>query len=261
MKTHSTLTIDRRDKVVVITLNRPEDANGVNGLMAKELASAAADCDADVTVKAVVLTATGRFFCAGGDVKAMAGFGEQAAAEIKCLADDLHRAISTFSRMRAPLIVAVNGIAAGAGFSLAMAGDLVIASESASFTMAYTSVGLSPDGSSSYFLPRMIGLRKTQELMFTNRKLAAHEALDWGLVNQLAPPASLLEEALQLADMLAKGSSDANAVIKKLLLVTFGNGLETQMEIEGRCIAACAGSKNGQEGIRAFAEKRKPRFD
>lgn len=171
------------------------------------------------------------------------------------------RAISTFSRMRAPLIVAVNGIAAGAGFSLAMSGDLVIASESASFTMSYTGVGLSPDGSSSDFLPRLIGLRKTQELMFTNRKLGAQEALDWGLINRIAPQPVLLEEAMQLADIFVRGASDSNAFVKELLLATFGNGLETQMEIEGRYIAQCAGSRNGRDGIQAFTQKHPPRFE
>lgn len=261
MATYQTLTMDRRERTVVITLNRPDEANGINSLMAKELALAAQTCDEDPSIRVVVLTATGRFFCAGGDVKAMAAFGEHGALEIKRLADDVHRAISTFSRMRAPLIVAVNGIAAGAGFSLAMSGDLVIASESASFTMAYSTVGLSPDGSSSYFLPRLIGLRKTQELMLTNRKLGAQEALEWGLINKISPPPSLLDEAMRLADIVVRGSPDSNAIVKKLLLATFGNGLETQMEIEGRYIAECASSINGREGILAFTQKRPPQFE
>lgn len=169
MGAYGTLIVDRRDKIVTIALNRPEDAHCLNGQMATELASVAAQCDTDSSVRAVVLTSSGRFFCAGGDVKAMAGLGKDTANAMKRMADELHRAISAFSRMRAPLIVAVNGVAAGAGFSLAVTGDIVIASESASFIMAYTAVGLSPDGSSSYFLPRLIGLRRTQELMLTNR--------------------------------------------------------------------------------------------
>lgn len=261
MTSYQTLLIERRNKTMLVTLNRPDAANGMNGAMARELADVAQACDGDATIKAVILTATGRFFCAGGDVKAMAAFGEHVSTEIKRLADDLHRAISTFSRMKAPLIVAVNGVAAGAGFSLAVTGDLVIAGASASFTMAYTSIGLSPDGSSSYFLPRLIGIRRTQELMFTNRKLSAQEAFEWGLITKVVPDASLMDEALQLADRLGQGSLDSNACIKKLLLTTFGNGLETQMEVEGRMIAECAGGANGREGVRAFAEKRAPRFE
>ena len=258
---YKTLSVEQRDKVVIISLNRPNDANGMNHLLAQELGLAAQACDGNPSIKAVVLTGMGRFFCAGGDVKAMAGFGDDVAVELKRLADDLHRAISTFSRMKAPLIVAVNGVAAGAGLSLAASGDLVIASEAASFTMSYTAVGLSPDGSSSYFLPRLIGVRKTQELMYTNRKLTAQEALDWGLVNKVVPAASLMDEALLLADMFARGSAESNARVKKLLLETFSNGLETQMELEGRYIAECAAGSNGREGIQAFVEKRRPQFD
>jgi 2-(1,2-epoxy-1,2-dihydrophenyl)acetyl-CoA isomerase len=259
--TYETLTRERHGGAIeVITLNRPDAANGLNPLMARELADAAAGCDHDPSVKVVVLTATGRFFSAGGDVKAMAGFGDRTAAGIKSLADDLHRAVSTFARMAAPLVVAVNGVAAGAGFSLALLGDLVLAGDTAAFTMAYTSVGLSPDGSSSYFLPRLIGLRRAQELMLTNRKLSAAEALDWGLVTRVVPDADLMAETLALATTLARGSSDSNAAIKRLLLETFTNPLETQMELEGRTIAGCAGSANGREGIAAFVEKRRPDY-
>jgi 2-(1,2-epoxy-1,2-dihydrophenyl)acetyl-CoA isomerase len=260
METYETLLVERRGKIVIVTLHRPEDANCLNWQMATELAAVAAHCDTEPSVRAVVLTGSGRFFCAGGDVKAMARFGSDIASQMKRLADELHRTISTFSRMKAPLIVAINGPAAGAGFSLAVTGDIVIASESSDFTMAYAAVGLSPDGSSSYFLPRLIGLRRTQELMLTNRKLTASEALDWGVVTSVAPPDQLKERALQTAEYCAAGSVDSNSVVKKLLLGTFGNSLETQMEIEGRHIARCAATVNGQEGIRAFVEKCNPRF-
>ncbi len=150
--------------------------------MTRELAAVAALCDVP-EVKAVVLTGAGRFFCAGGDLKAMAASPLGAGPFVKGIADDLHRAISTFARMDAVLITAVNGVAAGAGFSLAVAGDLVLAADNASFTMAYTRAGLSPDGSSSYYLPRLVGVRRAQELMLTNRTLTAAEAADWGLIN------------------------------------------------------------------------------
>lgn len=260
MKDYQSLTVDRRDGIVVIALNRPQHANSLNMAMAQELADVAAACDGDAAVRAVVLTGSGRFFCAGGDVGEMAGFGDETAARVKRLADELHRAISTFSRMAAPLIVAVNGMAAGAGFSLAATGDLVLVSEDASFTMAYRGVGLSPDGSSSYFLPRLIGLRRTQELMLTDRRLSAQEAVAWGIATRVVPGPQLRDAALELALDLSRAAPQSNAVIKRLLLQTFGNTLETQMEIEGRAIAQCAGSPHGQEGIRAFVEKRRPEF-
>lgn len=179
---------------------------------------------------------------------------------VKAMADDLHRAISTFARMDAVLITAVNGVAAGAGFSLAVTGDLVLAAESASFTMAYTTVGLSPDGSSSFYLPRLIGVRRTQELMLTNRALSAAEALAWGLVTEVAESTELAARTDALAEKVASGARQSASAVKKLVLMSFKTGLEEQMELEGRLIAECADSPDGNEGINAFLEKRRPQF-
>ena len=255
-----TLTFSQDSTVATITLSRPDAANGLNAQMASELKRVAQECDSRDDIRVVILTAAGRFFCAGGDIKEMSSHGDAVALRIKSLADDLHMAISTFSRMPKPLIIAVNGTAAGAGFSLAVSGDLVMASENAKFTMAYTKAGLSPDGSSSYFLPRLIGLRRTQDLMFTNRVLSAQEAYEWGLVTRVLPQDDLLKTARELAEELARGAPRSNAAIKALLRTSFTNGLETQMEIEGRKISACAGSPDGREGIEAFIEKRAPKF-
>lgn len=259
MDDDSTVWLELRDSVAVIRLNRPAAAHSLNERMARELRAAAEKCAADSAIKAVVLTAEGRFFCAGGDLNELCAHGS-GSDEVKRLADQLHLAISAFSRMRAPLVVAVNGVAAGAGFSLAVSGDLVLAAESASFVMAYTAAGLSPDGSSSYFLPRLIGLRKTQELMLTNRKLSAELALEWGLVTRVVPDAQLMDAALELAGTLAQGALGSHSGVKKLLLATWGSSLEDQMELEGQLIAEAAGSTDGQEGMSAFLVKRKPRF-
>jgi 2-(1,2-epoxy-1,2-dihydrophenyl)acetyl-CoA isomerase len=260
MNDYNTLNFEIRNNIAYITLNRPKAANGLNSLMAKELSQVALYCDADSNIKVVVLTGSGRFFSAGGDIKEIAGYGKDTAMKLKALADNLHRAISTFTGMNAILIVAANGIAAGAGFSLSMIGDLVIAAESASFTMAYTKAGLCPDGSASFFLPRLIGIRKTQELMLMNKTLTALEAFDWGMINRIVPDASLMDQVEQTAVELANGPSKANLAIKKMLLTTFGNSIETQMEIEAKYLTECAGSADGQEGIHAFIEKRKPNF-
>jgi 2-(1,2-epoxy-1,2-dihydrophenyl)acetyl-CoA isomerase len=162
--------------------------------------------------------------------------------------------------MDAALIVAVNGIAAGAGFSLALIGDIVIAGESASFTMAYTRAGLCPDGSSSYFLPRLVGLRKAQELMLNNNRLSAREALEMGLITRAVSDAELEQKSAQVAAELAGMASQSIACVKKLLLASFDNSLETQMEIEGRYVSQCAAAPDGREGIQAFIEKRSPEF-
>ena len=206
-----------------------------------------------------MLTGSGRFFCAGGDLKSFATVPDRG-RHIKGVADDLHRAVSTFARMDAVLITAVNGVAAGAGFSIAVTGDLVLAAETASFTMAYTRAGLSPDGSSSYYLPRLIGITRTKELMLTNRTLSAQEASQWGLVTEVVPDAELPDRAAALADQMAATASRSNGGVKSLLLGTFANGLEEQMELEGRLIADLADSADGREGIDAFMAKRKPEF-
>jgi 2-(1,2-epoxy-1,2-dihydrophenyl)acetyl-CoA isomerase len=255
---YQTITFETSGPITRITLNRPDAANGMNDTMTRELADAARRCDNDST-KVVVLTGSGRFFCAGGDLKDFASAPSRG-RYIKGVADDLHRAISTFARMDAVLITAVNGVAAGAGFSLAVTGDLVLAAESASFTMAYTRAGLSPDGSSSYYLPRLIGITKTKELMLTNRTLKASDASQWGLVTEVVPDAELALKTAALADTMAGTARGSNGGVKNLLLTTFANGLEAQMELEGRLIADLADSADGIEGVDAFLGKRKAEF-
>lgn len=260
MAQYETLTVERHGRIERITLNRPDEANGLNLQMARDLATAAARCDEDPEVRAVLLTGTGRFFCAGGDLKAMEEHSDHAGRFIKELAGTLHIAMATFARMQAPLVVAVNGTAAGAGFSLAIAGDLVIAAQSAKFTMAYTRAGLSPDGGSTYLLPRLVGLRRAQDLMLTNRLLTSAEALDWGLVTSVVANEELETVARAAAEQLAAGSKGAQAAVKSMLLTAFANGPETQLEIEARNVAACAQSEDGAEGRQAFIAKRAPKF-
>ncbi|MGW5513614.1 enoyl-CoA hydratase/isomerase family protein [Nocardia africana] len=261
MSEYETITFERTGPVARITLNRPKAANGIDHVLGRELAEIAGQCVDDPVLKVVVLTGAGRFFSAGGDLKAMAAQGGGAGLYVKGLADDLHEALSSFARMDALLVVAVNGVAAGAGFSLAMAGDLVLAGESAAFTMAYTRAGLSPDGGASYYLPRLIGLRRTQELMFTNRTLTAAEALDWNLVHRVVPDADLASAVDDVVAEFAAGPRHSNASVKKLLLVSSSHTLEEQTAREAAFISACADSPDGTEGIAAFLGKRAPVFE
>lgn len=259
MTDYETILLEQSGPIARITLNRADAANAMNDTMTRELADAARRCDHGAT-KVVVLTGAGRFFSAGGDLRAIASSSSTAGHYVKTIADDLHRAISTFARMDAVLITAVNGVAAGAGFSLAVTGDLVLAAESATFTMAYTAAGLSPDGSSSYFLPRLIGVRRTQELMLTNRRLSAGEALQWGLLTEVVDDAELAARVDAVAQQIASGARQSASAVKKLVLMSFTSGLEEQMEWEGRLIAGCADSADGNEGIDAFLQKRRPEF-
>jgi len=255
------IIFEKQGAIARLALNRPDAANGLDSLMASELKQAAQLCSGDPELKAVVLSASGRFFCAGGDIKEMMSHGDEVGAAVRSLADDLHSAISTLSRMQAALIVAVNGVAAGAGFSLALIGDIVLAAESSSFTMAYTRAGLCPDGSSSYFLPRLVGLRKAQELMLTNRTLGPQEACALGVVTRVVADNDLVAQAEQVASDLANSAHLSTAYVKKLLLASPGNDLEAQMELEGQLVSRCAASPDGREGIQAFVDKRKPEFE
>ena len=255
-----TLTLEVANNVATITINRPKAANSINQQFADELSEVAIQCDSDPSIRAVILTGNGRFFSAGGDLSSFADSGEQVSADLKRLTTTFHAAISRFSRMDSPLITVINGPAAGAGFSLAITGDYAIAGKSANFTMAYTAAGLSPDGSSTYFLPRLIGVRKAKELMLTNRALTADEAAEWGLINEVCEDEVLMEQAQKIASKLAVGPTRAYGKVKDMLLTTLSNTLETQMEIETRNIAEMSGSPDGQEGINAFLQKRKPTF-
>ncbi len=257
---YENIALEREDGIATITLDRPQAANSIDIPLARELMDAAIACDEDPTVRAVVLTGRGTMFSAGGDLRSFRDAGTDIGGRLKELTVYLHAAISRLARMNAPVIAAVNGMAAGAGFSLAIAADLAIASETAGFVMAYTNAGLVPDGSSTFFLPRRIGDRRTRELMLTNRRLSAAEALAWGVVNQVVPAEQLKPTVAALARTLAAGPTRAFGATKALLNGSFENGLETQMELEARAIAAAAGGPDGQEGIRAFLEKRRPAF-
>ena len=257
-----TLLYEVADNVATITFNRPDAANAIGPQGARELCAAAMDADDDPQVRALVLTGAGKMFCAGGDLGAFARAGDGTRKLLMQMTGDLHLGLSRLARSKAPVIAAVNGTAAGAGFSLVMACDLAIAAESAVFTMAYTRAGLSPDGSSTYYMPRKIGDRRTRELMLTNRVLSSQEALDWGVVNEVAANDQVLAKAQALAKRLAAGPTAAFGAVKTLLNGTFEQTLESQMELEARSIAALAAAPDGdgREGIAAFVHKRKPQF-
>ncbi len=252
------LNLDIDGAVAKITLNRPKAANAINLQLAKDLAYAAMECDETESVRTIVITADGRFFCSGGDLGSFSAAGDRVPHLLKEITTYLHAAISRLARTSAPVIIAVNGAAAGAGFSLACAGDLAVAAESATFSMAYTRVGLTPDGSSTYFLPKLIGTRRSLELMLTNRSLSADEALQWGLVNKVVADDALNHEVMKLAKTLASGPTVAFGRTKDLVRADLD--LEAQMEIETRAIADSARSADGKEGIRAFLAKERPTF-
>ena len=257
---YSTLLYEVTDNVARITLNRPDAANALDAQMGHELMLASIRASEDPSVRAVILTGAGKMFCGGGDLKHFAQQGQRLPGHLKQLAGELHLAISRFARMEAPVIAAVNGSAGGAGLSLALFADIVLAAESARFTLAYTRAGLSPDGGSTYFLPRIIGVRRALEMALTNRVLSAKEALDWGLVTRVVPDAQLQMEAQALAAQLAAGATHALGAAKRLMLHSLSESLETQMELEAQAICEQARGAHAREGIAAFIAKRPPQF-
>jgi 2-(1,2-epoxy-1,2-dihydrophenyl)acetyl-CoA isomerase len=248
-----------RDGIATVTFNRADGANALNLAMGRDLLEVALQVEADPAVRAVVVTGAGKHFCFGGDLRGMAEQGAAIGGYLNELTTHIHAAISCFVRMKAPVIAAVNGTAAGGGVGLMCMTDLAIAGRSSRFSLAYTGVGLAPDCSTSFLLPRIVGRRRALELLLTNRALSADEALAWGLVNEVVDDAEVLPRAQALAAGFAAGPTESYAAVKRLMDAA-DPGLEAQMALEGRTIAAQALHPHGQEGVAAFLGKRKPSF-
>ena len=260
MTTEKRLSVTHVDGIAILTLNRAELGNAIDLGLAAELLKEAARCDEDHSVRCVVLAAAGPFFCVGGDLQGMADAGEDIGGFVKELVDTFHHAVIRLARMNKPLVTVVQGAAAGAGVSLAILGDIALAAQSASFTWAYNKVGFTPDGGISWFLPRLIGLRRTQEFALLGKRLSAADAVSYGLITRAVPDESLVAEAMETAKTLARSSAAALGRTRELLLSSYSNGLEEQMEVEARSITASSETADGREGLAAFFAKRKPDF-
>lgn len=256
---YQTLRYEFADGVAMITLDRKDSpANALNAQMADELFDVSVRCGVE-EVRAVIFTAEGKMFCGGGDLSEMDAAPDKP-AHLTRMATLLHAALSRFAHINAPVIMAVNGTGGGAGFSMVLAGDYVIASEKAKFVSAYTASGLTPDGSSTYYLAKHIGLLRAKELMLTNRVLTAVEAREWGLVNKVVAPEEVMTEATAFAKLIAAGPTKAFGGVKRMLDTAFSDGLETQLDRETRSIADMVRTRDGVEGIASFLVKRKPNF-
>lgn len=254
------LLFARQGAVARLTLNRPGSGNAITLQMTQALLQAAIVCDQDPAIRCVVLTGAGRLFCAGGDIGDFAAAGDGAPAYLSELAGMLNLAVSRLARMNKPLLGLVNGPAAGAGLSLALLGDVVLAARASHFTVAYGAIGLTPDGGTTWLLPRLVGLRKAQEMILTNRRVGAEEAEAIGLVTRAVDDAVFEDEGRAMADRLASSAVSALGGARSLLLDSFGAGLETQIEREARSISLAAATPEGREGVAAFHQKRKPDF-
>lgn len=249
-----------RGGVAYLTLNRPAVLNALDQAMADLFIATARNVAGDPRIRAVVLRGAGRAFMAGGDIGSFRVEGRVAPAAISRLIATFHQAITLLVEMPKPLITSVHGAVAGAGVSLMLSGDLTVAADTTKITLAYTRLGTNSDGGASWFLPRVVGLRKAMELAFLNMPIEAEEALRLSLVNKVVPAETLDAETEALATQLAEGPTVAFGAMKRLLRKSFDTGLETQLNLEAKSFAACANTDDFQEGVEAFLGKRKPRF-
>ncbi|WP_157216401.1 enoyl-CoA hydratase/isomerase family protein [Flavisphingomonas formosensis] len=256
----SPILLDVADGIARLTLNRPDVGNAIDLALARSLLEAAIRCQTDDAIRCVVLTGRGRLFCAGGDVGQMAAAGERADALLSELAGTLHMSMVRLARMKKPLVVLVNGPAAGAGLSLAISGDVVLSVPTAHFTAAYGAIGLTPDGGMSWLLPRLVGLRKAQEIILANRRIEAPEAEAIGLVSRLVEADRLTEEGDAIATQFADAAVGAVGGARALLHHSFDSSYEAQLEREAQSIAEAGATAECREGLAAFFAKRKADF-
>jgi 2-(1,2-epoxy-1,2-dihydrophenyl)acetyl-CoA isomerase len=252
--------LDVTDGIASVTLNRPQAGNAIDLPMARALVEIAIRCQTDAAIRCVVLTGAGRLFCAGGDLGAFQSAGGQADALLSELAGTLHMALARFARMTKPLMVLVNGPAAGAGLSLAICGDVVLSARSAHYTAAYGSIGLTPDGGMSWLLPRLVGLRKAQEIILTNRRVKSEEAEAIGLVTRTVEDEVLMAEGGRMAAQLSNAAVGAIGAARALLRQSFETPLETQFEREAEAISRAGSLPECGEGLAAYFEKRPADF-
>ncbi len=247
------------NNVAWISLNRPEVFNSFNREMALQLQKALDDCATNSNVRALIITGTGKAFCAGQDLKEVTD-PELNPGFRKILEEHYNPIIQKIRTIEKPIIAAVNGVAAGAGANIALACDIVVATEQASFIQAFSKIGLVPDSAGTFFLPRLIGFQKASALMMLGDKVSAPEALTIGMIYKIFPIALFEEEVKILAENLAQMPTKAIGLTKRLLNQSMGNNLEQQLKLESDLQIEASSSYDYNEGVTAFVEKRKPEF-
>jgi enoyl-CoA hydratase/carnithine racemase len=247
--------------ITTITLNRPEKLNALAGHMRRDLAEALEAAGSDRAVNVVVITGVGRAFCSGGDVAAMADLIERGDAdEFSRLLGSARRVVTAIRHMSKPVIASINGPAFGAGFNLALACDLRIASSNATFSQSFAKVGLHPDWGGTYFLPRLVTPNKACELFFLGNTIDAEEAQRLGLINFVVPASELEAETRRLAERLRDAPAIAIGAAKQAVYMSQSAELEEMLRYETEAQMRCFDSDDGAEGVRAFLEKRPPKF-
>jgi 2-(1,2-epoxy-1,2-dihydrophenyl)acetyl-CoA isomerase len=235
----------------ILTLARPQAANSVNRAFAESFKDAMTTCNFDRSIGALIIRAEGGLFCAGGDIEAFVDAGPHLHYLIRDLTADFHAGLKTLAHMRKPVVTAVQGATAGAGFGLALSGDIVVAGRSASFALNYPAMGLSPDAGTTWLLPRLIGVRRAQEMALLNTKLSAAEALDMGLVTRVVEDEDLQTVSMDIARQLAAGPTHALGAARSLIIAGLGRSYDDQLAAESQAMVQTARDRDGQEGVAA----------
>jgi 2-(1,2-epoxy-1,2-dihydrophenyl)acetyl-CoA isomerase len=256
----SPLKLEIDQSLAVITLNTPERANVLDLPMARAFAAAVQAIAHDKTVRAVLITAEGRQFCAGGDIKVFANASRPLPDVLQEVLDPIHEAMKMLALLPLPIVCAINGAVGGGGIGLALCGDLVLAAESMKLRGGYSAIGLTPDVGSSWFVTRRAGAAKAKEIFLTNRPFTAAECCDIGLVDEVCADHELPHLARKLAQQLAQGPQQAQVRIKALIESAQHHGLNAHLDREREAMLASGATDDAREGIRAFLEKRAPIF-
>ncbi|MFP5470169.1 MAG: enoyl-CoA hydratase-related protein [Bacteroidia bacterium] len=254
----STILFEQIGNVAKLTLNRPEKFNSFNREMALELQQQLDRCATDDSIRAILLTAQGKAFCAGQDLGE--AVEDNGLTITRIVEEHYNPIILKLRQIEKPIIAAVNGVAAGAGASIALACDICVATASASFVQAFSKIGLIPDSAGTFFLPRLVGIHRAAALMMTGEKVMAKDAVEMNMIYKVFSDETFAEESMKLATMLSEMPTFGLGMTKKLLNESYSNTLEQQLTREGIIQTDCANSEDFKEGVSAFLEKRQPNF-
>jgi len=259
MSDYRTIEVSRDDAVGRLVFDRPDEHNALNERMSEELVDAVHDLVSDDAVRAIAVTANGPVFNTGASLTTLSGDGSDE-PRLRSLAGGLHEFVGGLVRAPKPVVTGINGVAAGGGLGPAICGDIVLIADSARLEFAYPRIGLSGDGGSTYMLPRLVGLRRAQELAFRDEPVSAEEAVDLGLATEAVPADALGERLETEAGRLASGPTRAYAATKRLLVESFDNSLEAQLGAEAETIAGLTNTEDFSRGHAAFLGDDEPEF-
>lgn len=250
-----TIKLEIKENSAHLIFNRPDVMNTYNEAMSLDLLQVISELKKISGLRLLVLRGKGPVFMAGGDVQSLAQLSKDDLPKLRELANRLHEVVLFFRSLSCPVIAAVHGAVAGAGLSLMLAADLTIASTETKFNLAYAQLGASVDGGASYFLPRLIGMRRAMELMLLSPRLTADQAFELGLINQLASTEDFNTQVNELSEQLSNGPTLAYAHMKHLMNVSWGNSLEKQLELEAQSFVECAQTHDFKQGVQGFLKK------